>query len=465
MLRYCICLKKDIIFKILSQKLLQQQDYRGGEIFFSSKGIREIIKCSKLKELSDKSLDDLQNQLKSKKCEYALAILKAFLNPALAVRDFENLTKKYQQNYLFAVELAKLYIVNNKISLAEALIDKINDKYADNYTKAVKYYIQTIIATSAGDMESASQEASSALKLFEKEQAYFEMAMTYLRIGTIYRVSAIYDVAQFMFEAAKEIFAKMKQNTAYAIVSANLGMLMVAQNRYDEAEDFFEKALQLNQNVENKCGQAEIFNQQALMETTRENYEKAYNLAQKAKEIHHSIGNLNGEALSLDILSHIKFGQKKYNDVVTFTTLANQIYEKNHNVSAQLESLYMQASAYFWLEKYDKSEKILRKIIRQANNQQTCFHNANAYNLLGLIFLRKNDLAKAKSFFMQAVQREEKNDRFSGAAVDYANLALIEQKSGNYEQAKKMLEMALEYAKNSGDETLADRIQKQINPN
>ena len=124
--------------------------------------------------------------------------------------------------------------------------------------------------------------------------------------------------------------------------------------------------------------------------------------------------------------------------------------------------LFMQASVFFEKNIYDKSEKILRQIINQADENNCCFHSANAYNLLGLIFLQKNDLAKAKTFFQQAVQREEKNNRFNGAAIDYANLALIEQKCGNFTQAEKILQVALEYAQNFEDEKLINQIKKQL---
>ena len=450
-LRYLRRLKKDMMFKLLVQYLISKQKYDGREMFFSTPGIYELIKCGG-------NLQNIDNI-----SPYSTAIVNAFTNPTSVIRDFEKLCNMAPENNLFKAELAKLYLINERIEQAEDLIEKIDDRRSNNYTKAIKYYIQSICSTSNGDMLDASQKASLALRFFEKDKAFFEMAKTYLQLGTIYRVSATYDIAQCMFEAAKDIFIKMKLDIYHAISLANLGMLTAAQKRYEEAEECFAKALEINIKLNNLCGQAEILNQIALMETTKKQYDKALDLAQSAQNIHHQNNNIVGEALSWDIISYIKSGEQKYQEVIETTAKAINLYEITNNTSAKYEMLFMQASAYFELGKYIEAENILRNIIKFSDEHSSCFHSANAYNLLGLIFLQKNDLQKAKTFFMQAVQREERNDRLSGAAVDYANLALIEQKCGNQEQAEKTLKLALEYAQNSDDNNLIEQIKSQMN--
>ena len=294
-IKYFTHLKKDIIFKLLSRKLLQIQGYFGQEIFFSSYGLEALIKSNVYNIILNQSTEKAFIYLEQKKYFYEVAILKAFINPCNSVEYFEKAIQKCPKNYLLFAELAKLYLINKQFDYAERIIEKIDIKKANIYTKAVIHYIQSVIATSAGDLLWASKEASSALKLFKKKQAYFEVATTYLHIGTIYRISAVSDVAQCMFEAAKEIFMKMKIDILQAISLANLGMLTAGQNRYEEAEGYFSQALELNQKINNICGKAEILNQQALMETTRENYGEAKKLVSKAKNLHRKIKNDIGD--------------------------------------------------------------------------------------------------------------------------------------------------------------------------
>ena len=87
---------------------------------------------------------------------------------------------------------------------------------------------------------------------------------------------------------------------------------------------------------------------------------------------------------------------------------------------------------------------------------------ANAYNLLGLIFLKKNDLSRAKSLFLTAASIEQKDERFAGAATDYINIALIENRRGHMQQALKTFQTALNFAGAFEENDLTAFIQKKI---
>ena len=126
-------------------------------------------------------------------------------------------------------------------------------------------YLQSFEFAQAGEMSEASQYITTALKLFDKEKAFFEAGLAYLQMGTIYRVSSIFDVAQCMFESATEIFTKLKAYTPKAEAYGNIGMLMVAQQRFDEAENYFNLACNCYDITTNIKGRAEIINQCALM--------------------------------------------------------------------------------------------------------------------------------------------------------------------------------------------------------
>ena len=56
-----------------------------------------------------------------------------------------------------------------------------------------------------GDMLSASEQASLALKLFKHQHFLFEEAQTYLLLAEIYRISCVNDIAQTMIESALKI--------------------------------------------------------------------------------------------------------------------------------------------------------------------------------------------------------------------------------------------------------------------
>lgn len=468
-LSYFRRLKRDMLFKLAARQLAA--GLTGGEngFFFSTPGLREILRRL-MRQKNHRAISQLlagqtaaaEQFLKKKKAAYPLAALKAFISPCRAEKDFVRLCADFPDNDLYRAELAKVYFMGGQNGKATETAERISEKSGCRYARAIKYYLQSLETTQAGEMQEASQYASAAVKIFNREKAFFESGTVYLQLGTIYRVSAVSDVAQTMFESAAEIFRKMKIPAAEAEALGNLGMLTAAQNRFEEAESYFEQALKLNLEANRKRGQAEILNQQALLEIMQQKHTAARKLAQKALKLHAQEKNCQGQAFSWDILSYINLAQKKYDDLLASTGKALQLYDPQKNLSAVLEMTYTQASAYFAKGGSNKAENLLRQIIRTAAERDSCFHVANAYNLLGLIFLQKKDFKRAKGLFQQAVSFEERNDRLNCAAVDYANIALIEQKCGNLSQARKTLQLALDYAESFGAGDLAAEIRKQL---
>ena len=124
--------------------------------------------------------------------------------------------------------------------------------------------------------------------------------------------------------------------------------------------------------------------------------------------------------------------------------------------------MYLRASALSYIGKLDESEKVLRELIEKEKTHKSCFHIAGAYTLLGLVLLKKNEPERAKAFFNQALSKELCNDRKSGVAIDYANLAVVEKLQGNNDEAYKNLQKAIAQAEDI-DVKLVEKIKTMLN--
>ena len=62
----------------------------------------------------------------------------------------------------------------------------------------------------------------------------------------------------------------------------------------------------------------------------------------------------------------------------------------------------------------------------------------------------------------ESLDCELRSNRAGGIAIDYANIALLEYKRGQTEQAVKTVETALEYAKAFGEGELYSQLKKQL---
>lgn len=462
-------LEQDIYYKLTIKNLLKNRHKSREESFFSSLGLQQSIRYL-LGRKGRKAQIALRQLSRGETSEAALyfsrrprflALMTAYLKPVEATKIYQTWLAKKPNDYNARAELAILYFCQGKKTAGFRELDFIPEKKAGGYARAVKSYYQAQKNLEQGGMLEASLLSNEAAKLFIKQKAFFEAAQAYLQMATVYRIAAVYDTAQFILTSALDIFRKIRDTLGEAEVLGNLGMLMVVQNRFEEAEDYYRHALELNREAGSDKAAAEILNQQGLLLVTQKSWEEAQCKTREALEEHIKLRNRQGQAFSWDILSYIYQAEKAYDKLIVSTQNALNLYAKNKNLSARLEMMYMQAGAYFALNEDKKSEKLLRQIIDLAQKNESCFHVANAYSLLGLIFLRQKDMKRAKGLFTQAVGFEERNERFSGAATDYANIALIEKKCGQTEQAEKTLQLAIDYARSFGENELEAELKDQ----
>lgn len=443
----------DHFYKMISKAILEGQQGINGESFFSTSVLKKITRFL-LKEhnkiakrallyLCFGKIEPAEKYLNNHQQELLANLLKAHY-------QFKFLKKISSEIYL-----ANFYFIKANISKLQIILDNIDIKNADKYTKAKYFYYQSFCDIESGDMLSASENCSRAIKLFNKEKAYIEEAKAYIMIGTIYRISCVEDVAQFMFDSALQISQKLDYKTGCAEAYGNLGMLMIMQERFEEAESYFAKALEINIKINRLSAIADIYNQMALSYLLQKKYKLAI------YQIKLALKNVKNGAFSLDILSLIYYEMKDYDNALKNAIKAQEFY-KGINISAKLESMYLQALIHFELNQLQESEVILRKTIAIAKKKNSSFHIANAYNLLGLIFLQLKDLKRAKGLFQQALSFEQRNERLTGVATDYANIGLIEWRTGNREAARKTLQTALEYATVYGENDLSKILTKRL---
>lgn len=470
-LRFYFKMRADYFFKRTAQKLLDRQAGLNRRIFFSGRLIKRILqKIFKNNKLDREALLSLLLKGESDKAAKLLeksglvlesSGLRAFLNPESQIKTVRSLVKANPQDEDALTLLAGLYFATGDYSKVKLVLNNLNGKTP--YARAKKHYWQAYYNLQEGDLLSATENGTRAVRLFNKQGYFYEEAETHLLLGTIYRISAVEDVSQFMLEAARKIFQSLGAGRKEAEALGNLGMLMVMQSRFEEADDYFQKAREIYHPDGQQLGEAEIINQEALTALIKKDFNEARRLAETALGMHQDIKNQEGTAFSLELLGHLESETKNWKQALEHAKQAQKIYSKTSNAAALLEALFLEAKANFELEENKAAEDILRKIIDFSKSHSSCFHVANAYNLLGLIYLKQGNLQRAKGLFQQSLDCELHNDRASGAAIDYANIAMIEYRRGQQEQAEKTLSTALEYAKADGETDLAKYLEEQLN--
>lgn len=389
--------------------------------------------------------------------DFAAGALRMMRNPSGGLRILEK-----SDDLRAKAEILKLYSLQGQKELAEQIVESLPECKKFPYVRACKKFFEAQSCLTAGNMADASLKAGAAITLFRQTNAFTEEADAYLLAGTIYRLSAVEDTAYFMLKQARDIFAAVGHYAGEAEALGNLGMLWTMRENFEEAENCFSQSLEICKKYNRETAAAYIIDQTALLKLLQKQYALALKLAQEALQIHISHENKKGEAFSRDILAYVYAAQKQWKESAEQAELAEKLYIKEKDTAAYFSSLYQQAQAAYELKEDKKAEQKLRQIIQNKERDNCCFHSASAISLLGLIFLRKNQLKRAKSLFLQAASLEQKNERFSGAATDYTNIGLIEYKSGDKKQALKTFYTALEYASAFGENEFSQMLEQKI---
>lgn len=321
--------------------------------------------------------------------------------------------------------------------------------------RALYHYLIAGKALYETDMLNASTHAYKALNIYQKLGFIYEKGETSLLLAQIYRITGIFDIADTMLQEAKKCFrqlgfsAKMTETIAYA------GLLELNRENFDAGIKSLKEAADIA--VKNKltATYADILNWLGLayylkndIPAAEENFKTAYKNATAPA----------GQYYAAEMLARIKLKTEDFKEALHHVNKAVAIGKNLHNPDMQSEILYLKAEIHHKLQQNGQSAQILTNLIRQKRSSSSPFYIANAYTLLGLIKLQKNELTAAKTLFKQAVDLEHGRNRLKGAAIDYNNLAVISRLEGNTKEADMYLKQALAYAEEINDEELKNSL-------
>lgn len=434
-------IRQRIICQILERSILKHHPKNA---WYSSEITKKIAKS--LNKLPKKRLRPILQSLKNK--DYS-----AFSSLALdAFDEFNALCKHKKLSHPNPLQKAEQAFLDLNFEKAQKIIESFSPN--NKVEKAKTDYLLAWSALYEGDLLTASEKTAAAAKQFQKLGFVYEEALTYLLGGTIYRISAVFDTADFMLKTAIQLFGFINASAKEAETWGIFGMLMVTQQRFEEADAAFEKAKKLYALAQDEVGETEIINQQALTALIHGQLKMAQKLALSAKKEFVRLKDIRGQALSLDILAQVCAAQDLWKQAYNDAKAAAALYLKTKNFSAHQEMMLLQAQALLAQEDLIGSEKTLRELLNNTAKHKTCFHVANVYNLLGIIYLKCGDFRRAEGLFQQSLSNELQNDRIGAAAIDYANIALAAYRRGHKEIGDKNKEMALQCAKDAGEENL-----------
>ena len=420
------------------KRIIKQQDYSKKDFFYSTECIKNIYCYNKTDGFNK-------------------ALFLSFDSIPKAIKSLKSQTSNNEAK----VALSCLYLAQNNKDDAFLLFDDIDSSKLSKYWLGQFFYLRALLAMKHGDLLPATTDIQMSINIFASTKSYYEEAKATLLFAEICKFSTLYDVAELYYRNALKIFEYLNSYTDRAYALGSLGMLMVLEERNEEALEYFKQAIEHYTTVDNKSGIGNILNQQALLYISQNKTNEA--LVDLAQAIKMNKNNKNGLGLSYDLRCYCYANMGDYNNVIIHAQTAIDLYSKSKNMGAKHEAMYQKSLAYHKLNAVVEAEQLLRLIIEQHNNDSnSAFYIANVYNLLGIIYLDKKDYSRAKGLFNQSIFYEQQGCRQNALALDYMNIALIEQELGDKEQSVVSLGKALDCAKSGEDAELCLVIEDRL---
>ena len=172
---------------------------------------------------------------------------------------------------------ASLCVKNNRQDKALKLLKNLNNIRSNTPEYACKKMCEAKIGLFEGDMAVASADLAEALRIFQKKNMLYEEAEAYFVLGTMYRVSGVFDAAEFMFRSAVKVALFLGAKNFLTEVFASMALSMSVQNRFEEAENYLNKAAESAENNEVQKGFVEC--QKAMLLLAEKKFDKAETLA------------------------------------------------------------------------------------------------------------------------------------------------------------------------------------------
>ncbi len=321
----------------------------------------------------------------------------------------------------------------------------------------------SMISLHQGNLAEAERLLVMAMIVFEKEKNDFEYARAANRLGMVYRLVGAFESAEEAHYRAKELAKQHGWTFVLAETLGNLGMVYEGKDRFDLALEHHQEAFELfSQNEKYAFEAACLLRQIGLCLLRKGCYEESLTVFERAVKAFEDMGDL---VFKSKILNDMTLVHKASGDMEQALNTARQAVQSAEESKDRLEmaaNRLLYAGLKLDLDAFDPEiDTLLFSSLKSFKKRNKKAENANVSAMIGLMYLRRNELDKAESYFKDSIHIEEMLHRSLGMASDYSNLGLIARKKGQNQKAIEYWTKAAAFFENSGDSDSANYFKQQ----
>lgn len=337
-----------------------------------------------------------------------------------------------------------------------------------NYRKNRRLFAQAYTDLAAveindGNLAVAQRQLLLAMREFEKDRSDKEYIRAAHFLGTLYRISAIYENAEEMFLNVQKIARENGWTLSLAEATGNLGLVYFAKEEFYQSLLYHQEAFTLYYGEERFQDAAWQRRCMGICQMYLEKKEKTFRFLQEALHTFEETDNLLYQAR---LYADMALAAEKFDDLSQALTYAKSALlvarkSKDGNETAESRLLVARLKMANGCED-DSVRRLLFGALKHFQNAGKKDDLANTYSTLGLFYLHQGGFDKAEGFFKDSLRVEEQLNRSFGMASDYGNLGLVAMHRGDAQTAIDCFDKAYRLFKDGGNEELAADFEQRI---
>ena len=319
--------------------------------------------------------------------------------------------KKHNKESYYKLKIIEQKVINDFgeykkcIAKLKSLIPKVKSTKLENS-------IYLLLANSYYQLDEVDISMNYYEKILSNNANFLQKAQAYNGIGSCYFMNTQLDSAKYYYEKGLQMCYSnnCRMHTRVGQMLMNIGHLYIAQGNYSDSRNEFKYALLIFENKDNGQNKkvSEIYGAIGSIDIIEENYESALLYLIKEKDILGKLYDFKNttfvnfyldKALIYYQLNDFMLAKNNINSAI-------KIIEKNYSKSHYLNSFANTtlASIYLKTNNLEKAKKILSEVIAiESKSKYPSEYLGDAYCILGDCLLKQFNANKAITYYQKAV--------------------------------------------------------------
>lgn len=323
------------------------------------------------------------------------------------------------------IRLGECYERNSDYGLAAEKLFKgleIAREIKDQKSAAQALGSLGLVAARQGRYDEALERETQSLKLARQINEPEQIAEALQLLAAVWYYEANYDTAADYYQQSLTIYRQMNHQRGIISCMTGLGLVLIDKSDYQQAKKVYAETLELSRSSNDRRAMTRSLIYLGLASYFLKDYTAARGYYEESLEITRQMGDRQGTFICLTNLGNVALAENKTEEAARYT---------------------------------EESIHLCREIGDRANE-------ANCLNNLGHIHMRRGENEPARQYYLDSL-RESLNLNAAWMILEsLAGLAGLLARQGEYQQAARLLGLALSHPATNGDVSTAAETALEI---